>query len=137
MQILSSPHRILVVDDNRDAAELLQMLLQLEGYVVQVAFDGADGLKKASDFRPDVICLDQRMPFLSGTELAVELRKSDHSREVHLIAMTGLDDDQNRDNITAAGFDACLCKPFDFTEFLMQMNSYFKRRGATKRKSLV
>jgi DNA-binding response OmpR family regulator len=90
MENSAGQHRILVVDDNQDAAELLQMI-EIEGYKVRVAFDGASGLRQAADFHPHVTCSDLNMPGLSGFELALALRKSDHSCGTHLIAMTGLD----------------------------------------------
>jgi DNA-binding response OmpR family regulator len=137
MQKPSSQRRILVVDDNHDAAELLQILLQAEGYEVRIAFDGATGLTEASVFHAHVICLDQHMPFLSGTELAVVLRKTEHSRDAHLIAMTGLDDDQTHLNITAAGFNACFCKPFNFEQFLLHLKSYFEQISTTRQKTCL
>lgn len=121
------PYRILVIDDNHDAAELFQMILQTEGYEVRIALDEVAGLQQASAFHPHVICSDQPMPLLSGSELALEFRKSDHSKEAYLIAMTCLDDDETRRNLTAAGFDACFCKPLEFDQFFEPLKSYFRQ----------
>jgi DNA-binding response OmpR family regulator len=120
-----SQHRILVVDDSQDAAELLQILLEMEGYQVRVAFDGASGLTEAANFHPHVTCSDLNMPGLSGFELALALRKSDHSRSTHLIAMTGLETQENFTNIMAAGFNVYFCKPFSYEEFTEYLRSFF------------
>jgi DNA-binding response OmpR family regulator len=120
-------HRILVVDDNQDAAELLQMLLEIEGYEVRVAFDGASGFTGAANFHPHVICSDLNMPGLSGFELALALRRSDHSCGTHLIAMTGLDTQENFSKIMAAGFDVHFCKPFNLEEFIDYLRSFLAK----------
>lgn len=125
MENSAGQHRILVVDDNQDAAELLQMILEIEGYKVRVAFDGASGLRKAADFHPHVTCSDLNMPGLSGFELALALRKSDHSSGTHLIAMTGLDTQENFSRMMASGFDVHFCKPFSLEEFTNHLRSFF------------
>lgn len=122
-----SQQRILVVDDNQDAAEMLQVLLQLEGYEVRVAFSGASGLSEAENFLPYVTCSDLSMPGMSGFELASALRKSSHSRDTYLIAMTGLSTDENLGDVKEAGFDACFIKPFDFEKFTAHVNSVFAK----------
>jgi DNA-binding response OmpR family regulator len=111
--------------DNQDAAELLQMILEIEGYKVRVAFDGASGLRQAADFHPHVTCSDLNMPGLSGFELALALRKSDHSFGTHLIAMTGLDTQENFTKMMASGFDVHFCKPFSLEEFTNHLRSFF------------
>ncbi|MBB6132658.1 DNA-binding response OmpR family regulator [Massilia aurea] len=125
MENSAGQHRILVVDDNQDAAELLQMILEIEGYRVRVAFDGASGLRQAADFRPHVTCSDLNMPGLSGFELALAIRKSDHSSGTHLIAMTGLDTQENFSMMMASGFDVHFCKPFSLDEFTNHLRSFF------------
>jgi DNA-binding response OmpR family regulator len=106
--------RVLVIDDNNDAAELLQMLLEMEGYEVRVAFDGAQGLIVASSFLPEVICSDIGMPVMSGLELAQKIRGNNQSQGTHLVAITALADAEITCEIKASGFDACFTKPLDF-----------------------
>lgn len=127
MEKFTSQQRILVVDDNQDAAEMLQVLLQLEGYEVRVAFSGESGLSEAADFLPNVTCSDLSMPGMSGFELASAIRKSSHSRSTHLIATTGLNTDENLRDVKAVGFDACFIKPFNFDEFIAYVQSVFAK----------
>ena len=118
MQNLSSQTRVLVVYDNRDAAEVLQMLLQMNDYDVRVAFDGKSGFELAAEFRPQVICSHLNMPGISGFELASELRISKHSGNAYLIAITGLNTEDSYIKATKSGFDSCLTKPFAIEELL-------------------
>ena len=116
-----------MVDDNQDAAEMLQVLLQLEGYEVRLAFSGESALSEAVDFRPFVTCSDLSMPGMSGFELATALKKSAHSSDTHLIAMTGLSTDENLRDVKSVGFEACFIKPFNFDEFIAYMHSIFAK----------
>jgi DNA-binding response OmpR family regulator len=125
MQKNHSQHRILVVDDNQDAAELLQIVLQFQDYDVRIAFDGVSGLALAADFHPHVTCSDLNMPGLNGFDLASELRKSSHSSTTHLIAITGLDTNENYLKAINAGFDRCFPKPFSIEEFTDYLESVF------------
>jgi DNA-binding response OmpR family regulator len=125
MENSAGQRRILVVDDNQDAAELLQMILEIEGYKVRVAFDGASGLRQAADFDPHVTCSDLNMPGLSGFELALALRKSDYSFHTYLIAMTGLDTQENFSRMMASGFDVHFIKPFSLKELTNHLRSFF------------
>lgn len=126
MQTLSEFRRILVVDDNADAAELLQTLLSIEGYTVEVAFDGDSALAVASKFAPQVICSDLRMPGLSGFELASALRKARHGRSLHLIALSGLNDENSIQNALDAGFDQTFVKPLNFDIFFAHLRHVFE-----------
>jgi CheY-like chemotaxis protein len=125
MEKKSPQHRILVVDDNQDAAELLQMLLQFQEYEVRIAFDGATALAIATDFHPHVTCSDLNMPGMSGFSLAIELRKSNHTCNAYLVAMTGLNTDENYQKAIKSGFDVCLTKPFNIEGLFSQMELYF------------
>jgi CheY-like chemotaxis protein len=103
--------RILLVDDNKDAAHTLQLFLQAAGHEVAVAFRAADGLDLARSFRPEVCLLDIGLPDFDGNQLARRLRMMPQAASATLVAMTGYGRQQDRDASGAAGFDHYLVKP--------------------------
>ncbi|MEX2317393.1 MAG: response regulator [Pirellulales bacterium] len=105
--------RVLVVDDNKDAANSLAMLLRQGGYDVQVAFSGAAALAMATEFLPDAVLLDLGMPELDGYEVARLMRKKRTLKNVRLVALTGYGRDDDRQRSQEAGFDAHLVKPVE------------------------
>jgi CheY-like chemotaxis protein/anti-sigma regulatory factor (Ser/Thr protein kinase) len=107
------PMRVLVVDDNHDAAESLAMLLSLEGYTVDVAYDGVSALSEAAKFQPQVVLLDIGMPGMDGYQVARELRAGEPATSMALIALTGYGQPDDRERACAAGFDDHLTKPVD------------------------
>ncbi len=110
---VGTPRRVLIADDNVDAAESLAILLRLAGHRVLVAHDGLDALRLAARDRPDVVVLDIGMPGLNGYEVARSLRREDWGRALRLIAVTGWGQDEDKRRATAAGFDSHLTKPFE------------------------
>jgi CheY-like chemotaxis protein len=107
--------RILVADDNKDAADSLAMLLELAGHEVRVAHNGRAALALAQAFRPDTALLDIGMPDLSGYEVAQELRREPWGTGIHLIALTGWGQDSDRQRARTAGFNHHVTKPIDPT----------------------
>ena len=106
------PQRILVADDNHDAAEALSLQLQLAGHDVRTAHDGVEALTVAQAFEPDIVLLDLGMPKMDGYEAARELRlRPIGGKRMALIALTGWGQQQDRDRTADAGFDAHLVKP--------------------------
>ncbi|NRF68206.1 PAS domain S-box protein [Aquincola sp. S2] len=105
--------RILVIDDNADAARTLAMVLALNGHEVRSAFDGSSGLEAAEAWRPDVAVIDIGMPDLNGYEVCRRLRAQPWGERVLLIACTGWGQDEDRQRARAAGFDAHLVKPIE------------------------
>ena len=105
--------RVLVVDDNADAAELVAMLLELLGYQVSVEFDPAAALARAGSLAPDVCLLDIGLPGMDGMELAQRLRRIPGLEKVRLAAMTGYGQPHDRAASAQAGFDAHFVKPVD------------------------
>jgi signal transduction histidine kinase len=103
--------RVLVVDDNRDAAESLAMVVQLLGHEVRTAFDGETALREAEAMRPDLVLLDIGMPGMDGMVLAGHLRARPWGAAVTLVAVTGWARDTDREATRAAGFDQHLAKP--------------------------
>jgi len=115
--------RILVVDDNRDAAETLAMMLRLEGNEVDTAFDGEGAITATATFHPDVVLMDLGMPKLDGYEAARAIRRDAGGSEVVLIALTGWGGDMDRQLSQEAGFDRHLVKPVMPTELLALLSS--------------
>jgi signal transduction histidine kinase/CheY-like chemotaxis protein len=108
---LRSRRRILVADDNRDAAETLAMLLDLLGHEVRVAYDGQTALAMARTFHPDLALLDLGMPKMSGFDLARALRREPWAGSLQIVAASGWGDAEARKSAKEAGFDRHLTKP--------------------------
>jgi len=106
--------RVLVVDDNKDAADSLAMALETAGHEVRRAYDGRSALKMAEDCRPEVVVLDIGLPDMDGYAVAQELRRREGSASAVLVALTGYGQDKDRARSSAAGFDHHMVKPMDF-----------------------
>jgi PAS domain S-box-containing protein len=106
--------RVLVVDDNADAAQTLAMLLKASGHNVRTAHDGPTALEAALDYRPNVVLLDLGLPGMNGIEVAKRLRQQPVLGKVVLVAMTGYGQEADRRRSLEAGFDHHLVKPADF-----------------------
>ena len=106
-----APLRVLVVDDNHDAADSLALLLQLNASEVRVAHGGQPALELLRDYHPDVALLDIGMPGMSGYELAARIRRRPELQPIVLIALTGWGQDDDRRRSREAGFDHHLVKP--------------------------
>jgi CheY-like chemotaxis protein/two-component sensor histidine kinase len=107
------PLRILVIEDNRDAAVSLQTLLSLLGHQVSVAFSGPEGVGAATRLRPDLVISDIGLPGLDGWGVAQALRQNAATASVKLVALTGYGRDEDRRHAAEVGFDAFLTKPAD------------------------
>jgi two-component system, sensor histidine kinase len=107
--------RILVVDDNRDAAHALRLLLENDGHEVRVASDGPSGLALARDYRPDVALLDIGLPQMNGFELAQQMRRDPALESTLLVAVTGYGQMHDRARASASGFNHHLVKPVEFS----------------------
>jgi PAS domain S-box-containing protein len=105
--------RFLVVDDNADAAVSQAELLRMLGHEAETAYSGAEALRKAARFRPEVVLLDLGMPGMDGFEVARELRRMPELEKATIIAQTGWGQEEDRRRTAAAGFDAHLAKPVE------------------------
>jgi CheY-like chemotaxis protein len=105
--------RILVVDDNLDAAESLALLLRLRGHDVREVHDGPAAVREASTFRPDAVLLDIGLPGMSGYEVAERIRAEAWSRAAVLVAVTGWGQEADKRRSREAGIDHHLTKPVD------------------------
>jgi PAS domain S-box-containing protein len=118
-----SPRKVLVVDDNQDAAKSLGRMLVLAGQDVRLAHDGQAAIDVAETFRPDVILLDIGLPALNGYEVCRHLRERLWTRTVPIIALTGWGQEEDRRRSADAGFDLHLVKPIDGAQLRQAMNT--------------
>ena len=117
--------RVLIVDDNTDAAATMEILLKSLGHETSVAHNGIEALQVASDFKPDVILLDIGLPGLDGYEVARRLRALKSERPCRIVAVTGWGQDADKRKSEEAGFDMHLVKPVavdDLEKALTQRN---------------
>lgn len=122
----TTPRRILVVDDNQDAAELLGVWLEQRGHIVRVCFDPLEALRVVEVFRPEVGVLDVGMPQMDGYELARRLRRLPGLAKIRLVAVTGYGQASDQQRALDAGFDAHLVKPVPvdrLQELLVRLSS--------------
>jgi two-component system, chemotaxis family, CheB/CheR fusion protein len=105
--------RVLVVDDNVDAATSLSMMLLAKGHTVQTVHDASAALKTIDRFAPEIVLLDIELPGMSGYEVAQRIRSMDGGREIVLVAITGRGQKEDKERAMEAGFDEHLTKPVD------------------------
>src|ERR1700749_4007707 len=103
--------RIMVIDDNKDAAESMSMLFELWAHDVACAYDGRTALETAAKYRPHVVFLDIGLPGMDGYEIAERLRELPESTRTVLVAITGYGQDEDRRRSREAGIDHHLVKP--------------------------
>jgi CheY-like chemotaxis protein len=123
----NKPARVLVVDDNRDTAITLGLLLGAAGYQVETTFDGESALKAAERFAPDACVLDIDMPGMDGYELARRLRAMGTDRQPVLATVTGYNHFQHLDRAVEAGFDLHFSKPVDPADMAEQLSDSLGR----------
>ena len=115
-----TPRKILVVDDNVDAANSLSTLLTMSGHATSLAHDGTEALRLATEEEPDLVLLDVGLPGIDGYEVARRVRRLPRLRHTRLIAMTGYGQESDKLAAAEAGFDRHLVKPVDF-DVLVEM----------------
>jgi CheY-like chemotaxis protein len=103
--------RVVIIDDNEDAAQSLAMLVEALGAQARTAHDGAAGIDTVLRFRPDVVLLDIGMPGIDGYETCRRIRDERAGQDAFIVAITGWGQDQDKERAVAAGFDAHLTKP--------------------------
>jgi signal transduction histidine kinase/ActR/RegA family two-component response regulator len=110
--------RVLVVDDNRDAAESLAALFEMENYAVEIMYDGYAALAAVGKLAPDLVIMDLGMPGMDGYEAARLIRQHPGAERIVMVALTGWGQNEARRRTLDAGFDCHLTKPVDFNELL-------------------
>jgi len=124
--------RILVVDDNRDSAESMALLLRLAGHTTSLAYDGRDALEFATVQAPDVVVLDIGLPGMDGYEIARRLRALPQTRDSLLIALTGYGQEEDLRRSRAAGFNEHFIKPVDIDLLLRTVARHPRARSGER-----
>jgi CheY-like chemotaxis protein len=122
--------RLLIVDDIKDSADSLAMLLQLRGHDVHTAYDGEDAVIAAEKLKPEVVLLDIGMPKLNGYDACRRIRQQPWGKGIFVIALTGWGQDDDRRRTEEAGFDHHLVKPLDPDELMNVLASLQAEAGA-------
>lgn len=120
--------RVLVVDDNRDSADTLAMMLRILGHDAHTAYDGQEAVDRTAELAPDAALLDIGMPRLNGYEAATQIRQLPGGDQLLLVALTGWGQDEDRDRALASGFDSHLVKPIDHQELNKLLQEHSLRR---------
>ena len=110
--------RLLLVDDNEDARELLAGLLELQGYEIQAAADAPGALEIAAAWKPQIVVLDLGLPEIDGWELARQLRRVEGLSDARIVALTGYGSDRDRERSREAGIDSHLLKPIEVAQLV-------------------
>ena len=121
--------KVLVADDNRDAAVSLGALLEMSGYEVLIAHDGEEALTIARQAVPDALILDIGMPRLTGDQVARAVRSEPWGQRVFLVAVTGWGEPDDKARASAAGFDHHLTKPIDLDEMERLLGDFEAKRN--------
>jgi two-component system cell cycle response regulator DivK len=119
--------KILIVEDNEKNMKLVRDVLQAKGYVTIEAGTGEDGVRLASEHKPDLILMDIQLPGISGIEALRVLRANPETAKIPAVAVTASVMQQDRKHITEAGFDGYLGKPINLKEFLDTVRSMLER----------
>lgn len=123
---LKTRRRILVVDDNYDAAYMLALLLKIGGDETHTAHDGQEALERAAAIRPEIIILDIGLPKLNGYEVCRSIREQPWGRPITMVAVTGWAREEDRQKSEEAGFNGHLAKPVDhraLTELVAELQA--------------
>jgi CheY-like chemotaxis protein len=134
MESTVSPHplRILAVDDHRDTAETMAMLLRLWGYEVLYVLSAAAVLREAARFCPDLMLIDLAMPEIDGYDLVRRLRQEEPFMHTPMVALTGFGDEVHRRQAFEAGFDEILLKPYPAANLKQLVEKLGLVRGGSK-----
>jgi len=117
--------KILVIEDSLTMQRLLSYVLEKEGYDVQIASDGLEGLEKARSIRPDLVFTDLMMPVKDGYDVCREIRADEHLKDVILIILTARGQDSDVEKGLAAGADDYVMKPFDPPKVVERVKEIF------------
>ena len=123
--------RVLVVDDNVDAADAFEALLSRQGSEVRTAYDGVAALREAQEMQPDVVLMDIGLPKLTGHEVAAQIRSSEWGKQMILIAVSGWGNEEDKRRSYAAGFERHLVKPVEPRRLMDVMSELLNERHSS------
>ena len=123
--MVNGKKKILVIEDSLTMQRLLSYVLEKEGYDVQIASDGVEGLKKARAIKPDLVFTDLMMPIKDGYEVCREIRADEHLKDIILIILTARGQDSDVEKGLAAGADDYVMKPFDPPKVVERVKEIF------------
>jgi two-component system response regulator MprA len=123
---------VLVIDDEENIIELIKLGLKYEGFQVESAFDGPDGLAAAQRIDPDLIILDLMLPGMDGLEVCRQLRMNPTTRDIPVLMLTAKDEVQDRVTGLETGADDYLAKPFSFEEFVARIRAILRRQRRSR-----
>jgi two-component system response regulator MprA len=124
--------KVLVIDDEENIVEFIRLGLRYEGFQVEAASEGEEGITKAQRIDPELIILDLMMPGIDGIEVCQRLRANPITRDIPILMLTAKDDVRDRIIGLDAGADDYLTKPFDFDELLARIRAILRRQSRTK-----
>lgn len=124
--------KILVIDDEESIVEFVRLGLRYEGFQVESAPDGEEGITKAQRISPELVILDLMMPGIDGIEVCQRLRTNPTTRDIPILMLTAKDDVRDRIEGLDAGADDYLTKPFDFDELLARIRAILRRQNRTR-----
>ena len=133
MQTADKTLRVLIVDDNRDGADALGLLVEALGNQVHVTYGGTQALDVANAFQPDLMLIDLVMPDIDGCDLATQLRRIPAFKETKIVAITGLKDEKHRALAMKAGCDLVLVKPAALADIKAVLGSVVQNAKGIKR----
>ena len=115
---------ILIVEDTNEQRDLVSMYLEMNGYHVEVANDGLQGLAQARKLKPDLILMDLGMPKMDGYQMIAELRADERLKEIPIVVISAWTAATHRDRAKAAGADGFITKPFELGHILSTVQKY-------------
>lgn len=127
--------KVLVVDDDADIVELLVYNLQKEGYEIQTATNGAEGLAQAMNFKPDLILMDIMMPIMDGIQAGKAIKSNKSLKDSHIIYLTARSEEYSEIAAFEAGADDYITKPIKPKALMSRIQAFFRKDGGTTSKS--
>jgi two-component system sensor histidine kinase/response regulator len=125
-------YKILIIEDSEDTVEILRKRFRADGYITSEAYDGKEGLKKVSEFGPDIIILDIMIPLINGFEVCKRLKSDENTRYIPIIMLTAKIDTASKVTGLDVGGDDYLAKPFDYNELAARVRSLLGRKAASE-----